>query len=155
MFPEACAGKASTPDTRVVARVGHALITAAPMLLIVASLGLAFAYHAALDDVIYQLSWIVRRGKLGQPFLLPVCGTANNAIELTAYCDVPKPAEILAVSYTAVPSGVRLMATYLAFFLSAEAAFVLMATREYVQDLLQLTDLDLIHGNQRQSPRNP
>src|SRR5438132_11804807 len=40
MFPEACAGKASTPDTRVVARVGHALITAAPMLLIVASLGL-------------------------------------------------------------------------------------------------------------------
>lgn len=43
-----------------------------------------------------------------------------------------------------IPYGLALVALYLGFFLAAEAAFVLMALREYLQDLLGLSDIDLI-----------
>jgi hypothetical protein len=42
--------------------------------------------------------------------------------------------------------GPLLMATYLAMFLAAEAAFVLMAIREYLQDLLRIPEESLIFG---------
>lgn len=43
-----------------------------------------------------------------------------------------------------IPFGWVLVALYLGFFLSAEAAFVLMALREYLQELLGLSDDSLI-----------
>ncbi len=43
-----------------------------------------------------------------------------------------------------IPYNLTLIALYLAFFLAAEAAFVLMAIREYLQDLLGLSDVALI-----------
>lgn len=45
-----------------------------------------------------------------------------------------------------VDTRLRLMISYTGFFASAEAAFVLMATREYLQDMLQLSDTDQIMG---------
>lgn len=42
----------------------------------------------------------------------------------------------------------KLMASYTGFFVFAEAAFVLMATKEYLQELLGLSDNDLIRGQQ-------
>jgi hypothetical protein len=45
-----------------------------------------------------------------------------------------------------VPYSLILIGLYLGVFLSAEAAFVLMALREYLQDLLGLSDVDLIAG---------
>jgi predicted transcriptional regulator with HTH domain len=41
---------------------------------------------------------------------------------------------------------VKLMALYVGFFALAEAAFVLMATKEYLQDVLGLSDLEIIAG---------
>ena len=41
-------------------------------------------------------------------------------------------------------SGLPLAACYMGFFLCAEAAFVLMAIREYLQDLLHLGDRELV-----------
>lgn len=42
----------------------------------------------------------------------------------------------------------KLMASYTGFFVFAEAAFVLMATKEYLQELLGFSDNDLIRGRQ-------
>ena len=45
-----------------------------------------------------------------------------------------------------IPNGELLIAFYLLIFLSAEAAFVLMATKEYLQDLLKVSEHELIFG---------
>lgn len=42
-----------------------------------------------------------------------------------------------------IPLGSVLISLYLAFFLSAEGAFVLMATKEYLQDEIGISDRDL------------
>ena len=42
-----------------------------------------------------------------------------------------------------------LMLYYVAIFLSAEAAFILMAIKEYLQDLVGLTETDVILGSFR------
>jgi hypothetical protein len=41
---------------------------------------------------------------------------------------------------------VKLMALYVGFFAFAEGAFVLMATKEYLQDVLRLSDVEIIFG---------
>jgi hypothetical protein len=43
-----------------------------------------------------------------------------------------------------VPLGAALLVSYTAVFLFAEAAFVLMALREYLQDVLRLSDVELV-----------
>ena len=45
-----------------------------------------------------------------------------------------------------VAASADLLPLYIGMFVCAEAAFILMATREYVQDLLLLSDLEVIHG---------
>lgn len=42
-----------------------------------------------------------------------------------------------------------LMLLYLSIFLTAEAAFIMMAVKEYLQDLVGLTEMDLIRGPKR------
>ena len=44
-----------------------------------------------------------------------------------------------------IPSATLLIVLYLCIFLFAEAAFVLMALREYLQDLLGVSDIDLLN----------
>lgn len=46
--------------------------------------------------------------------------------------------------YMEIPGSTGLVICYLGIFLSAEAAFVLMAIKEYLQDLLGLTEMELI-----------
>ena len=48
-----------------------------------------------------------------------------------------------------VPYSLTLIGLYLGFFLATEAAFVLMALREYLQDLLGISDEALIKGGRR------
>lgn len=43
-----------------------------------------------------------------------------------------------------IPYGTSLMALYLSMFICAECAFILMAIKEYLQDLLGITEHDLI-----------
>jgi len=40
-------------------------------------------------------------------------------------------------------------ALFIGIFVFAEASFILMAIKEYLQDLLKLSDLDLIKGSSR------
>ena len=44
----------------------------------------------------------------------------------------------------AVPFGNRLMLWYLTIFVAAETAFILMALKEYLQDLAHISDLSLM-----------
>jgi hypothetical protein len=48
--------------------------------------------------------------------------------------------------YMEIPESTRLVVCYLGIFLAAEAAFVLMAIKEYLQDLLGLSETELIAG---------
>ena len=50
---------------------------------------------------------------------------------------------------TEIPYAVELAACYLGIFIFAELAFVLMAIREYLQDLLHLDEVALLHGKAR------
>ncbi|MBC7933190.1 MAG: hypothetical protein H7Z38_21715 [Rubrivivax sp.] len=43
-----------------------------------------------------------------------------------------------------IPYGSRLMILYLAIFMMAEAAFILMALKEYLQDLIKVSESDLL-----------
>jgi hypothetical protein len=45
-----------------------------------------------------------------------------------------------------IPLGTPLMLIYLAIFLSAEGAFILMATKEYLQDIAGISDAKLLEG---------
>ncbi|HUS11113.1 MAG TPA: hypothetical protein VMZ30_11670 [Pyrinomonadaceae bacterium] len=63
---------------------------------------------------------------------------------------------ILETSYQSqVPEATKLMVYYLAFFMSLEGAFTLMALKEYLQDALGISDLEMIDGlgNWKESKR--
>ena len=53
------------------------------------------------------------------------------------------------IDATQIPYAVELSACYLGIFIFAELAFVLMATREYLQDLLHLDEVALLRGEAR------
>jgi len=95
-------------------------IAALPFLFIVLTLACIMTYHAVLQQSIEQL-----RG-LGLRFT-----TADLLDKVDA---------------TEIPYAVPLAACYLGIFIFAESAFVLMAIREYLQDLLQLDEIALLHG---------
>lgn len=57
------------------------------------------------------------------------------------------PEVLQKTDYMDIPGAPGLVACYLGIFLSAEAAFILMAIREYLQDLLGLTEAELIADN--------
>ena len=73
------------------------------------------------------------------------CGNLNP-IRLVEACVVPSPNQILGRSYPGIPFGFWLRPLYIGMFVAAEAAFILMATREYIQDLLKLSDVEVIRG---------
>ncbi len=57
------------------------------------------------------------------------------------------------VDPTQIPYAVELAASYLAIFIFAELAFVLMAIREYLQDVLHLDERALLQGKVRGQKR--
>jgi hypothetical protein len=97
-----------------------ALIVALPFVFIVLTLGSVIAYHAVLLQSIEQLR------QQGLRF------STNVLLEK--------------VDATEIPYSVELAACYLGIFIFAESAFVLMAIREYLQDLLQLDEVALLRG---------
>jgi len=65
------------------------------------------------------------------------------------YIGTPKPTELLSMDLKAtdaqqIPFDSKLMVAYLGMFLCAEAAFTLMAMKEYLQDLLHISEAALI-----------
>jgi hypothetical protein len=93
-----------------------------PLGLILACACFAGGYHWLLQGSIQDAmgDW-VRRGV--------AIGSTQDVLAKTDYMDIPGAA--------------GLAACYLAIFLTAEAAFVLMAIKEYLQDLLGLSEEEL------------
>ncbi len=103
------------PDGHVRIR---AFVSVVPFLLILASLGLIALYHHYLLDSLTQF-------------------TERGVVASTA--DLLKSAD-----YRDIPDSIALTVCYLGMFLTAEAAFILMALREYLQDALKIQDTNLI-----------
>lgn len=94
------------------------LITIAPAICILLTLASILSYHFVL-----QLS-------LNQLRSLGVTGPTSEILNGADYSDIP--------------DSLALSASYLGIFLFSELAFVLMAMREYIQDLLNLDELALM-----------
>jgi hypothetical protein len=103
------------PDGHVTTR---AFVSVVPLLLILVSLTLVFLYHRYLMESLVVFS---ERGVMNPT------------------ADVLKAAD-----YREIPHSLRLTVCYLGMFLTAEAAFILMALREYLQDVLHIQDAALI-----------
>lgn len=101
-------------DTGVLRRTMAVL----PALLIASAMTTAVAYHRLLEASLD----VYRRRGLDQ--------AAGEILKLGDWADIPY--------------SHWLMATYLLLFLLAEAAFVLMAIREYLQDVLEIDDRRLL-----------
>src|SRR5919112_1148057 len=118
MFPEV-RGRAAKNVT-----LSKIIVGLSPFFLIVLSLVSVLAYHRVLSDSISN------KRKL---YELPPSEVSDSVI-------LEKSFE------SQTPEAPALMMYYLAIFMTAEAAFVLMAIREYLQDLLKLTEIELIRG---------
>jgi len=103
------------PDGDVTLRRFVSLV---PLLLILASLGLVFLYHHYLVDSLTVFSEI--------GVIKPTTSLLNTT------------------DYREIPGSLQLTVCYLGIFLTAEAAFILMALREYLQDVLHIQDVSLI-----------
>jgi hypothetical protein len=97
-----------------------AVIGALPVLFIALTVGCILAYHATL---LASFEPWRERG---------VNAKASALLETTDFSEI---------SY-----ALTLAATYLGIFVFAEAAFVLMAIREYLQDVLHLDEVKLLRG---------
>ena len=97
-----------------------AVIAALPFVFIVLTLASIVTYHALIQQSIGDLR------------LLGLRLTTNELLDK--------------VDVTEIPHAIELAACYLGIFIFAEAAFVLMAIREYLQDLLHLDEVALLRG---------
>lgn len=123
MFPEILdRGDIHSLSQFRVRRFKQALVAYLPALLILCSLICVYFYHWLLD---------ITLGMLGGRSL-----TSTASTKASALLALPETYEI--------PAGNALMFWYLGIFVFAEAAFVLMAMKEYIQDLVRLTETDII-----------
>jgi len=140
---------------RTVKFLRAGLIGLFPLLLIAASIVSVFQYNDVLvlntrkiaekptvDEIKESLaSGVVDRYPLGFSFTLPVLPEGEKDTNPRSFNNILKYTEL-----DDIPYGSRLMLLYLAVFMTAEAAFILMALKEYLQDLVKLTEWDLIMG---------
>jgi hypothetical protein len=98
----------------------RAWISILPAVFVACSITSAIAYHSVLGASLETLS---------------LAGAHVSTSVLLAKID-----------YREIPAGQTLIALYLGMFVFAESAFVLMALREYLQDILGLDERNLIAG---------
>jgi len=96
------------------------LIAALPLVFIIGTMACILAYHSLLLQSVTELR------NLG---LMATTSDLLNKMDSTE-----------------IPYGLELAACYMGIFLFAEAAFVLMAIREYLQDVLHLDECQLLLG---------
>jgi hypothetical protein len=104
-------------------------LSALPFVLILSTLACILEYHALLGQSIEELRSL---------------GLMASTSELLSKVDANE-----------IPHGLALCGFYLGIFLSAEAAFVLMAIREYLQDVLRINERELLQGRMVLEPETP
>lgn len=147
-----------------------------PFLLICSALFMTYRYHQILTEavVIARAEWTLEKlvdAPVGSPrveeassdltqlremeygassFFVPIRQGrfARRVLSASGLPATPTVSNLLKeVPLDRVPAAHSLMASHLAMFLCAEAAFVLMAIREYLQDTLGLSDETQILGS--------
>ena len=103
-----------------------------PLVLVCCSLAAVFCYHAMLGSSIRDRSALFSAVQINVP--------PQKILTETAASDIPRAALLIVL--------------YLAIFLFAEAAFVVMALREYMQDILGISDRDLVGPPAQSQARN-
>lgn len=117
MFPEYFESRSS------VKRMWRTIVSLLPLFFIASSIVLVFQYHDVLNLSVSKI--------IGQ----------------NGYSETIETKRILAeTSLSRIWYSSRLMILYIGIFLTAEAAFIMMAIKEYLQDLIGLTELGLING---------
>ncbi|HEX8711304.1 MAG TPA: hypothetical protein VF730_05475 [Terracidiphilus sp.] len=101
----------------------RAWISVLPAVFVACSIASAIAYHSVLGSSLDTLS--------------------------LAGAHVPTSMLLAKIDYREIPAGQTLIGLYLGMFVFAESAFVLMALREYLQDILGLDEHSLIAGADR------
>lgn len=123
------------------------LIGLIPFLLIAASVFSAFQYNDNLVNSVGEIEDTLKeRGRE-----VPAMDATEAEIKAInkAYNDSLRFDSILKnTELDNIPVGSRLMLLYILIFITAEAAFVLMAIKEYLQDLVKLTEIELIRGHE-------
>jgi hypothetical protein len=111
-------------------------LAALPLIFILLAIACILAYHACLQRSFESLH---ERG---------VLASARTLLNKTDFSEIP--------------DSLPLAASYLGIFIFAEIAFVLMAVREYLEDVLGLDEIRLLHGEAgfadptgRQPPTGP
>jgi hypothetical protein len=127
MFPEYLPTK-ETRWERFRHWFSHWFIAVLPLGLVVLSLMFVFLYQMLLDSSIYEaVGFMVKNPRNeAESIALPAVAVLDHA------------------PLALIPFRYYLMASYLGIFLFAESAFILMAIREYLQDLLKISDTELI-----------
>jgi hypothetical protein len=100
------------------------VVAALPAVCIVLTLACIVTYHALIQQSIAELR-----------------GLGFATVKMQQLLDQ--------IDATQIPYAVELAACYLGIFIFAELAFVLMAIREYLQDLLHLDEVELLRGKAR------
>jgi hypothetical protein len=106
-------------------KLGKFVVSILPATLIAASLASLFSYH-------YLLGLSLRNYAHWGEF---PSGTTNYMERILTQSELWE-----------IPWGVGLLALYLGIFVFAESAFIIMAIKEYVQDLVRLSEMNLICG---------
>ncbi len=103
--------------TSVWAGYRRVLVPALPLILIFLAFGFMLSYHYYLN---HSVSVVMER-------------TNADAARI-----------LKEVSFNEIPDDTMLTLTYLGIFIMAEAAFIVMAIKEYVQDLLGITEIQIL-----------
>jgi len=165
MFPQFVNRTGAQPATgdshvlqRLFRRAQISFLNALPLLFIASSLVLAFQYNDVLKSEVNRVrrySEAVRQYGDRLVSKNPDDGSPIVSNEIFAKRPEPQPYTedqypitlkgILAnTDLNDITYGSRLMILYVGIFLTAEAAFILMAIKEYLQDLAGLTERDLL-----------
>jgi hypothetical protein len=110
-----------------------------PLLFIVATVVCVILYHQTLNLALEDLEY----------YASPQGAAETNKLLSSAYVFDERDVERVFLEDTLlfeIPYGVRLIMLYILIFACAEMAFVLMYLREYLQDILKLSDVELILG---------
>lgn len=120
---------------RLIGNTWRTFIVLLPIIFIAASLVSIFQYN---DVLILNVKEITQ-------------SAANSTTDrITDFKYILEHTDLNDIKYSS-----RLMILYIAIFLMAEAAFIMMAIKEYLQDLVGLTEMDLIRGRQPEAVTAP
>lgn len=125
----------ATRRRRILKSTWREFIVVLPLLFIAASLISVFQYNDVLNLNVQEIA--------SRETLYRIDSDGSAVAFKPDFKDILAKTNLSDIRYSS-----RLMILYLAIFLTAEAAFILMAIKEYLQDLVGLTEMDLIRGYQ-------